>query len=313
MAERVNVDNFARAETNRMFAALLANTGGIGRWHHDREFAPLDQQPVIRQNRDTFYSVVVADISGGATLHLPDAGGRYLSAMVINQDHHINRVLHDPGDHELTVDRYDTDVVMVGVRILVDPNDPADVAAVVALQDQLALSAASNRAFAMPDYDEASFTATREALLELATGLDGFAGAFGAKGEVDAVRHLIGTAAGWGGLPETEAFYVNVNPGLPVGRYELTVGDVPTDAFWSVSLYNAAGYFEANERNRFSVNSITATPNDDGTTTIRFGGCEDDRANCLPIMDGWNYLVRLYRPRPEIVDGTWTFPTLAEA
>ena len=27
-------------------------------------------------------------------------------------------------------------------------------------------------------------------------------------------------------------------------------------------------------------------------------------------MDGWNYAVRLYRPRPEILDGSWTFPTL---
>jgi hypothetical protein len=23
---------------------------------------------------------------------------------------------------------------------------------------------------------------------------------------------------------------------------------------------------------------------------------------------GWNYTVRLYRPRAEILDGTWTFP-----
>ena len=29
------------------------------------------------------------------------------------------------------------------------------------------------------------------------------------------------------------------------------------------------------------------------------------------VTDGWNYLVRLYRPRPEILDGTWTFPTIA--
>jgi hypothetical protein len=25
-------------------------------------------------------------------------------------------------------------------------------------------------------------------------------------------------------------------------------------------------------------------------------------------MNGWNYMVRLYRPRPEILDGTWKFP-----
>jgi len=30
--------------------------------------------------------------------------------------------------------------------------------------------------------------------------------------------------------------------------------------------------------------------------------------NYLPIMEGWNYLVRLYQPKKEILDGSWTFP-----
>jgi hypothetical protein len=41
--------------------------------------------------------------------------------------------------------------------------------------------------------------------------------------------------------------------------------------------------------------------------SVQFGGC-DDQANCLPICPSWNYIVRLYRPIPEILDGTWTFP-----
>ena len=84
--------------------------------------------------------------------------------------------------------------------------------------------------------------------------------------------------------------------------------DVPVDGFWSISVYNAAGYFEPNDRNAYSVNNITATPDADGSITVHFGGCGDDRPNCLPIMEGWNYAVRLYRPRPEILDGSWTFP-----
>ena len=83
----------------------------------------------------------------------------------------------------------------------------------------------------LPDYDPGSFDATRQALLELAKGIAGFDRAFGRRDAVDPVRHLIGAAAGWGGLPEQEAAYVNVNPGLPVGRYQLTVRDVSVDAF----------------------------------------------------------------------------------
>ena len=85
------------------------------------------------------------------------------------------------------------------------------------------------------------------------------------------VHHLVGTAAGWGGLPDAEATYVGVAPGLPVGEYELTVGpDVPVNGFWSISVYNADGFFEPNERGAYSVNNITARHNDDGGITVRF-------------------------------------------
>jgi hypothetical protein len=41
---------------------------------------------------------------------------------------------------------------------------------------------------------------------------------------------------------------------------------------------------------------------------VQFGGCDGTMPNCLPTMPGWNYLVRLYRPRAEILNGNWTFP-----
>ena len=205
--------------------------------------------------------------------------------------------------------RYDTDYVLVAVRTLVDPNDPADLDAVHALQDQMTLQARSARPFVMPDYDKASFDTTRDAVLTLARSVNAFDHAFGRKDDVDPIRHLLGTASGWGGLPEHEAFYVNVDPGFPMGEYKLTVGDVPVDGFWSISVYNAEGFLQPNDRNAYSVNNLTATPNQDGSITVHFGGCDDDRPNCLPIMDGWNYAVRLYRPRPEILNGSWAFPT----
>ena len=307
----VNVTNFARAETDRMFAALQAQAGGVNQLLHYRAPTPVDQQTVIRMNRDTLYSGAIVDISAGATVIIPDAGRRYVSVMIVNQDHYINNVFHDPGKYHLTVEEFGTPYVLAAARVLVDPADPADVAAVNALQDQFALQAASARPFVIPAYDQASFDVTRAALLELAKGLTGFDHAFGARGDVDPVRHLIGTAAGWGGLPDGEAIYVNVNPDLPVGEYQLTVRDVPVDGFWSISVYNAAGYFEPNERGAYTINNITAARDQDGSVTVHFGGCSDGRPNCVPITDGWNYLIRLYRPRPELLNGTWTFPAIA--
>ena len=185
-------------------------------------------------------------------------------------------------------------------------------AAVNKLQDQLVVDAKSAKPLETPGYDTASLDATRKRCSASREGLTAFDHAFGAKGDVDPVRHLLGTAAGWGGLPDQEASYVNVDPDLPVGEYKLTVREVPVDGFWSISIYNTDGYFEPNDRDAYSVNNITATPDDDGSITVHFGG-DDDRPNCLPIMDGWNYTVRLYRPRPEILDGSWTFPGIEPA
>ncbi len=162
----------------------------------------------------------------------------------------------------------------------------------------------------MPSYDQASFDATRAAVLERARGVDTFDGAFGAKGDVDPGKHVVKRPPpeGLGRAPLSEAKYVSASTtGSPVGEYRLTVRDVPVDAFWSISLYNRDGFFEKNDRNAYSVNSITGTKDADGSMTVHFGG-DDDRPNLLPIMDGWNYTIRMYRPRPEILDGSWTFP-----
>ncbi len=305
----VGVDNFVRAESDRMFASFAADAGGVNRLKHRRAPTPVEDQPVIRMNRDTLYSAAVVDISEGATATIPDGGDRYVSVMVVNQDHYVNRVFHQPGEHALTVDEFDTPWVAIAVRVLVDPGDVDDVSAVNALQDQFAVEAKSAKSFESPDYDIASLDATRDALLELARGISGFNRAFGSKDSVDPVRHLLGTAAGWGGLPDQEARYIGVEPRKPVGEYRLTVRDVPVDGFWSVSVYNADGFFEPNERGAYSVNNLTATPNDDGSVTVHFGG-DDERANLLPIVEGWNYTVRLYRPRPEVLDGSWQFPSV---
>jgi hypothetical protein len=304
----VNVDNFARAETALSISRLLAQSGGVNTWFHHRAPAPLDDQPIIRLNRDTLYSYAIADISGGARLVVPDPGERYLSVMVVNEDHYINAVIHEPGEHALDVATFETPYVIVGVRTLVDPNDPEDVARVGALQDRLSLTAASATPYKAPEYDTDSQDRTRSALLELARGVSGFDRSFGRRDQVDPVRHLLGTAAGFGGLPESEAYYLNVEPHLPVGAYRLTVpADTPVDGFWSISLYDADGYFPTGTDGAVNLNSVTAARNADGSVTVHFGGALD-LPNRLALVPDWNYLVRFYRPRTEILDGTWTLP-----
>ena len=60
-----------------------------------------------------------------------------VSVMIVDQDHYINAVFHEPGEHDLAVEQFGTSFVLVACRILVDPDEPTDVATVNTLQDQL--------------------------------------------------------------------------------------------------------------------------------------------------------------------------------
>ncbi|MGZ8362160.1 MAG: DUF1254 domain-containing protein [Allosphingosinicella sp.] len=309
-AQQVTVDNFRRAETDYYFAGF-ARDGALGRFVHSRELADVAHQAVVRMNRDTIYSTALFDLDAGpVTVTLPDAGGRFLSLMTINEDHY-NTVptIYAPGPHVFTRDQVGTRYVALLVRTFVDPSDPADLAAAHALQDAIRVEQPGGPGrFEAPAWDQASLERVRNGLKSLG-GLS-TSRMFGTPEQVDPVQHLIGTAAGWGGNPLADARYIGVMPVRNDGTtvHRLRVRDVPVDGFWSISVYNEAGFFAPNPRNAYSLNNVTAARDADGGYTIQFGGCEGAVRNCLPIVPGWNYLVRLYRPRPEISEGRWTFP-----
>ena len=196
----VTVDNFVRAETAFQFDRTIAISGGVNKWVHLRQPTPLDQQPVIRMNRDTLYSAALVDISEGATLTIPDTGDRYMSVMVVNEDHYINFVFSHPGTYGLTMDTFDTPFVQLSVRTLVDASDPDDVRAANALQDKLKIEASSSRPYTHPNYDPESYKTIYDAVLILGRSVPDARNSFGAKEDVDAVRHFLATAWGWGGL-----------------------------------------------------------------------------------------------------------------
>jgi len=305
----VTPDNFRRAETDTTFASTYKR-GAFGKIAHNREPASIDDHSVIRLNRDTLYSMGLFDLDAGpVTITMPKAGKRYMALQIIDQDHYSPAVYFKAGDYKLERKKIGTRFCLGAIRTFVDPNDPQDVAKVHALQDAIEVRQKSKGKFEVPDWDPASQTKVRDALLALAATMHGgFTGAFGARGKVDPVRHLVGTAAGWGGNPESAAVYAGFAPPKNDGKtvYKLVVKDVPVDGFWSVTVYNARGFFEKNDLNAYSFNNVTAKKSKDGSIAIQFGG--SDAPNLLPIMDGWNCTVRLYRPRKEILSGKWTFP-----
>lgn len=312
-AKPVTVDNFARAESDLYFGNAVKDSGGrTGSFNHHREPMAIDHQAVIRANRDTLYSSAVIDLDAGpVTITLPDAGKRFRSLQIINEDHYVvGDVKYDAGSYTYDRQAAGTRYILVGIRTLVDPINPADIKEVHTLQNATTISPPNAGTFEIPDWDKTSQKKVREALIVLGSTIPDFRGAFGAKDQVDPIRHLIGSAVGWGGNPEKDATYLNETPQKNDGKtvYQLTVKDVPVDGFWSISVYNGQGYYEKNKLNAYTLNNITADKDADGAVKVQFGGCDGKIANCIPIMKDWNYTVRLYRPRQPILDGSWTFP-----
>lgn len=308
----VTPDNFIRAESDVYMAAQLRD-GAFGKFKHTREVAPVDRQLIVRLNRDTIYSSGVFDLDAGpVTITMPDPGTRFLSALAINEDHYNPAVFYGAGTHTLTRQSVGTRYVMVGVRIFVDPNDPADVRTANALQDAVTASQPGGPGtFEIPNWDPVSQKKVRDALMAVSNTLPDLRFAAGPNAAaVDPVRRIAAAASGWGLNPDRDAIYLNVFPEKNDGKtpYRLTVKDVPVDAFWSVTVYTAEGYFSPNDLNAYSINSVTGKKSDDGAIVIQFGNCARDTPNCLPVTRGWNYMVRLYRPRQEILNGAWSFP-----
>jgi len=311
-AEAVNVKNFVRAESDHMIRANMAAFGvDFGKFTHVREPTTPDNQPVIRMNQDTLYSATVLDLLAPVEITLPEVDGRYMSMHVVNQDHYMF-VESEPGTYRLTEDEVGTRFALVTVRTFADVTDPDDIAEAHGAQDAVTISGGGEGPFEAPDWDLEDLAVARKALNDIAALGFETTYAFGRQDEVRPVDYLVGAAAGWGGLPRSAAYYVldSVPANDGTTPHAVTVEDVPVDAFWSITVYNADGYLEANELDRNSYNNFSARTDDDGTYTIHFGGCDDDQVNCIPITPGWNYAIRMYQPRPEILDGSWIFPPI---
>ena len=308
-ADPVTVDNFVRAESD-FYLNKRQDAGYFGKITHLREPVDIAHQPVVRANRDTLYSYGVFDLTSPVTITLPAQNDRFQSIRIINEDHYIIHDTTKPGEYRLDMANAGTRYIHVNVRTLVNPDDPADVEAANVLQDKVTFSQANPGVLELPDWDQNSLAQLRKAILGMAQFVPDSREMFGSKTEVDPVRHLIGTAGGWGGGPPEAVLFLNITPEKNEGKtpYVLNVKDVPVDGFWSISVYNADGFFEKNPHGGYSLNNLTAKPNADGSFTIHFGG-DPAVSNYLHISNGWNYTVRMYLPREEVLDGSWKFTT----
>jgi hypothetical protein len=304
---KVTPETYIRAETDRQFGEIVKMAGGINRFYHFRSPTPLDKQNVVRMNRDTLYSMGVIDTSKGATITVPELPkDRYASVYLVDNDHYCPFVIYTAGTHELPKD---TKYLGIGIRIQVfNPKDAGEVALVNKLQDQFVIKA--NNADPLPE-----FKWDRQSLKTLTTQYEkdsakysSWKGMQGPRGKVDEKTRHIAAAAAWGLFPEWDATYLNYSGGHdPKIGHKATYKVPDNKAFWSILIYGNDGFIKSENS---LVNSSNVKLNPDGTFTVYFGSKElcGDVPNRLDVTEGWNFLMRVYRPGASVLDGSYKLP-----
>jgi hypothetical protein len=130
----------------------------------------------------------------------------------------------------------------------------------------------------------------------------------GPRGEVNEETRHLGVAGAWGLFPERDAVYINyTGPSSADACYTATYDVPPNDAFWSITVYGSDGFMKSDDN---IVNDRNVELNADGTFTVFFGSEQNcgARPNRVDITDGWNFLMRVYRPGEKVLAREYALP-----
>ncbi|RJG42134.1 DUF1254 domain-containing protein [Motilimonas pumila] len=310
--------NYPIHETSRQML-LKQELVGVNNFKHDRVLTPTDNQPVVRMNRDTYYSVVIVDVSEGATITLPEIPeGAYMSMQVISEDHRPQPMKYGSGTYYLSTHTGSH------VYIIVRTDATLPLEQVHAIQDGMSVDAKSAKAFKAEQVNKASFYETELNLKKQAPALmkeDPTRFTYGMfTSPEDASKELfvqkkyeVGTALGWGGAQIDDNIYELTKQFDKKKCYQATFEDPQDLAFWSFTVYDATGRMFNDLAN---INGDVAEQNKDGTYTISLG-CGEEAPNNLPIAEGnktdtFNIVIRHYMPSNAVIKGLRLEPLVKE-
>jgi hypothetical protein len=300
----VTADSYPTDETSHQ---LLKNQdlAGINTILHKRQLTPTDNQPVVRMNRDTYYSFAVVDVSKGATITMPEIPkGKYISVQPVTEDHRIQAMQYGSGTFNLST--HTGTHLYVVIRL----DSTFTEAEARMYQDQMSISAKSNNKFSAAPVNKASFDKVEDGLkakmgaITKRDGSEALTGMFtdprdSSKELFTKEKYQVGTAIGWGGAQYVDNVY-EISPNYPMDQcHQATFADPENQAFWSFTVYDKKGFMFNDVAH---VSSDTATVNKDGSYTISFG-CGSDAPNNIKTKNDsgvFNLGIRHYMPGDKV-------------
>lgn len=292
---------FIQAESRALIGNFIDRVG-INQWFHFPGLSDKDDTWVVSPNNDTIYSLASVNATEGFELVLPDVGDdRFLSTHILDENHMSPFYLYGGGRFSFTADQFESDFVVIGIRMGTD-GTPEDVKYVVeTLQPQYQIIGAKDDAnIERPDLE--TMLKVRDAMIAEYDRLDD---TFGVMVEhtsevTDWEKFTYVTAGAWGLSKEEYAMYLPYSKeGVKGGKcYVATYPPVPAKEFFSITVYNQDKFLMSNENNIVS-SAQGALTNDDGSFTVRFGGpdCRVEGQNYIYTPeDNWSFLMRAYRP-----------------
>ena len=299
------VKNYPTLETSRQ-VLIAQGRAAVNEIAHNRKLTPTDDQPVVRMNRDTYYSFAVVDVSDGASITIPAVPeGKYVSVQPVTMDHRIQPMSYGGGTFELAT-HYGNHLYLV-IRL----DNTLSESEANAIQDGMAINAVSAEPFSAEPVNQESFDAIE---LSLRQKLPDVVATYGASNVVSGMftaptddsrglfnfdKYTVGAAIGWGGAQLRDNLYES-SPDFPAeGCYAATFEDPDNGAFWSFTVYDQSGRMFDDVAH---MSSDIATANEDGTYTVSMG-CGNDALNNLPITNDtgvFNFIVRHYIPSERV-------------
>ncbi|GAB2512219.1 DUF1214 domain-containing protein [Microbulbifer agarilyticus] len=309
----VTEETFIRAEVDARILRFQ-DAGGLNQGLVYSVPTPLDNQAVPRMNRDTLYAGIPIDTKDGFRIEIPESpANRYFSVYLLDNDHYTIDILRKPGTYEFGAQ--DTRYIVAIPRVQIfDATDEADIETAREILANVKVDSGSKvPKKANWDWDE---------MLRLRSLYDRKLSKYSQyppsfqdtrkSGKTDPEEHRIAVASSWGLFPDYETVYIaDRASGATDHCYRATYQVPENQAFWSITMYNGEGYMFSENA---ALNDSNTKMNDDGTFTAYYGSkavC-GDVPNRLDTAEGWNILMRVYRPGKSVRAGDYILPEITK-